>query len=607
MKKLLSLLACLALAFSLVNMPVHAENTVTEVNSLTEAVENNKITVSKGEETSNYESLPEAIAACEENDVITISGRVEMPGVEGTSKVTDMRNILIKGADSSAELVFVNYPGSKSTGTGTFTNLNLQNLSVVDETFYTGENGENAWEFTYLELGGTNTFENVNFTDGIFVDSGESEFNNCSFVGHNNDSSEYGNITMYGAWVHNGSASFENCEFTGTRGLKIHEDYGSEVKEVIVKNCTFIELSEKPGIVLGTLNADTTVSVLNCTFDGCAEGDQGSTEIESDTKLNSINFYNPSANGGILVPGEKESSICFEFVNISTSKSSTFKAELYAGETYLTYKEITLQPADTTLTCSFYTVGESSSWKQDEWTAYEAVMPTHAVFYIDGVEIASDEVDFTKEQWIAFAGVECDEELDVVDKVEATCTENGYTGDKVCGTCGETKEEGTVVEATGHLNTNTENVKPATCTEDGYTGDVFCNDCETVVTEGQVIKATGHVNTEKVNAKDATCTEKGYTGDVVCKDCEAVVTKGEDIAVVEHKYTEGKCSVCGEEDPSAKQPSGEGDAEQQPTTPTTPDKKPTVNTGDNTDIALYATLAVIALGAVVVLRKKEQA
>ena len=32
----------------------------------------------------------------------------------------------------------------------------------------------------------------------------------------------------------------------------------------------------------------------------------------------------------------------------------------------------------------------------------------------------------------------------------ATCTENGYTGDKVCTICGETVEIGTTILATGH-------------------------------------------------------------------------------------------------------------------------------------------------------------
>lgn len=32
----------------------------------------------------------------------------------------------------------------------------------------------------------------------------------------------------------------------------------------------------------------------------------------------------------------------------------------------------------------------------------------------------------------------------------ATCTEDGYTGDEVCRTCGETVKQGTVIPATGH-------------------------------------------------------------------------------------------------------------------------------------------------------------
>ena len=142
----------------------------------------------------------------------------------------------------------------------------------------------------------------------------------------------------------------------------------------------------------------------------------------------------------------------------------------------------------------------------------------------------------------------------------ATCTEDGYTGDEVCKTCGETVKKGEVIPATGH-DTELVGAKDATCTEDGYTGDEVCKTCGVTVKKGEVIPATGH-DTHLVGAKDATCTEDGYTGDEVCTVCQEIVKKGEVIPALGHKtqlvgakaatctedgYTGDEvCTVCGE-------------------------------------------------------------
>ena len=114
----------------------------------------------------------------------------------------------------------------------------------------------------------------------------------------------------------------------------------------------------------------------------------------------------------------------------------------------------------------------------------------------------------------------------------ATCTEDGYTGDEVCKTCGVTVKKGEVIPATGH-DTEIVGAKPATCTEDGYTGDEVCKTCGVTVKKGETIPATGH-DTEIVGAKDATCTQDGYTGDEVCKTCGVTVKKGEVISATGH-------------------------------------------------------------------------
>lgn len=162
--------------------------------------------------------------------------------------------------------------------------LTIQNVEIVDETV---SYAESSWEFTYLELGDGNAdtlvFENCVFNKGIQL-SGNATFKNCKF--NSNEDNEYA------VWVDNGSASFEDCYFAGPRGLKMHEDYGSEIVSVTVENCTFESITKKPGIAMGTLNAETTVTIKNSQFIDCQAGDQGLYMYETDTDVNTFTFVN---------------------------------------------------------------------------------------------------------------------------------------------------------------------------------------------------------------------------------------------------------------------------------------------------------------------------
>ena len=162
--------------------------------------------------------------------------------------------------------------------------LTIQNVEIVDETV---SYAESSWEFTYLELGDGNAdtlvFENCVFNKGIQL-SGNATFKNCKF--NSNEDNEYA------VWVDNGSASFEDCYFAGPRGLKMHEDYGSEIVSVTVENCTFESIAKKPGIAMGTLNAETTVTIKNSQFIDCQAGDQGLYMYETDTDVNTFTFVN---------------------------------------------------------------------------------------------------------------------------------------------------------------------------------------------------------------------------------------------------------------------------------------------------------------------------
>ena len=184
---------------------------------------------------------------------------------------------------------------------------------------------------------------------------------------------------------------------------------------------------------------------------------------------------------------------------------------------------------------------------------------------------------------------------------EATCTEEGEKK-FTCSICGDEKTE--KVSATGHQHTEIRNKKEATCKEEGYSGDTWCKDCGKKILSGQTIaktenhswdagkvttkatcteegektftcsicgdektekvSATGHQHTEIRNKKEATCKEEGYSGDTWCKDCGKKILSGQTIAKTEnHSWDAGKvttkatcteegektftCSICGDE------------------------------------------------------------
>jgi len=148
----------------------------------------------------------------------------------------------------------------------------------------------------------------------------------------------------------------------------------------------------------------------------------------------------------------------------------------------------------------------------------------------------------------------------VINKKDATCTEDGYTGDTVCAICGKEITKGEAIEAKGHIEAIDAAVEP-TCTEPGKTEGKHCSVCNEVLVAQEVIPATGH--TEKaVAGKPATCTETGLTDGISCSVCGTVIKAQEEIPAKGHTEvidpaveatcttpgkTEGKhCSVCNE-------------------------------------------------------------
>ena len=163
---------------------------------------------------------------------------------------------------------------------------------------------------------------------------------------------------------------------------------------------------------------------------------------------------------------------------------------------------------------------------------------TEATCTTDGVKTYTCSVcKTTKTETIKATG---HKETEIRNAVEATCQQEGYTGDKVCKTCGTVLEKGTTIVKKDHSWDAGKVTTEATCTTDGvktYT----CSVCKTIKTE--TIKATGHKETEIRNAVEATCQQEGYTGDKVCKTCGTVLEKGTTIAKKNHTWDAGKVTT----------------------------------------------------------------
>lgn len=129
----------------------------------------------------------------------------------------------------------------------------------------------------------------------------------------------------------------------------------------------------------------------------------------------------------------------------------------------------------------------------------------------------------------------------VINKKDATCTEDGYTGDTVCAICGKEIIKGEAIEAKGHIEAIDAAVEP-TCTEPGKTEGKHCSVCNEVLVAQEVIPATGHKE-ETIPGKETTCTDTGLTDGTRCSVCGTVIKAQEEIPAKGHSWNEGEITT----------------------------------------------------------------
>ena len=173
------------------------------------------------------------------------------------------------------------------TGSGGFVNaakMNISNGTIVDKTAYKYENGETAWEFTYLEFeGGEYTFDNVTFNNSVMFASSKATANNCIFKGISTLASHQSE--EYCLWISNGDVHLNGCKISnGYRGVKAHYQY-KPVRQIkiTIDGCEFFDLAGKAAVL--TDQQVVSCDIKNCIFRDVQPGGQGMYAYQSYTSL----------------------------------------------------------------------------------------------------------------------------------------------------------------------------------------------------------------------------------------------------------------------------------------------------------------------------------
>lgn len=130
-------------------------------------------------------------------------------------------------------------------------------------------------------------------------------------------------------------------------------------------------------------------------------------------------------------------------------------------------------------------------------------------------------------------------ELTYHEAAEATCAAAGNVEYYSCSNCGrnfadaeaarELDSVGISIDPDNHTGeTQLQDAVEATCTENGYTGDVCCADCGALLEAGSVIPAAGHT-LEYVESAEATHSAAGNTEYWRCTVCGALFSDAEGV------------------------------------------------------------------------------
>lgn len=211
----------------------------------------------------------------------------------------------------------------------------------------------------------------------------------------------------------------------------------------------------------------------------------------------------------------------FDTNEISIDTKGTYKIALKDNAGNITYTE------------SFEASQNPETCEHSEATLINVVEPTCCEYGYSG-DMACSICEYCYEEGYEIENTS-EHELELLDVREATCESYGYTGNYYCKNSGNVVEEGELIEMLEHNSAVLKNQKDPTCCEMGYSGDYYCsNGCDEIQIKGQDIAATVLHNLETRNAKEATCSSLGYTGDTYCANSNKLLMSGTSIEMTKH-------------------------------------------------------------------------
>lgn len=181
-----------------------------------------------------------------------------------------------------------------------------------------------------------------------------------------------------------------------------------------------------------------------------------------------------------------------------------------------------MTPAHSTKKVGDITLPDGWSWQEAD---KDTVLADGVAVTATAVYTGTDKGNYeTESVSITITRSECEHKnTEIINKKDATCSVEGYTGDTYCKDCGEKLDTGTTIEKKPHTAGTT-----ATCIS-----KAVCSVCGENFGE---VDATNHVHTTVKNRKEATCTQTGYAGDTCCTDCDKLLSTGKELAALGHDY-----------------------------------------------------------------------
>ena len=181
-----------------------------------------------------------------------------------------------------------------------------------------------------------------------------------------------------------------------------------------------------------------------------------------------------------------------------------------------------MTPAHSTKKVGDITLPDGWSWQEAD---KDTVLADGVAVTATAVYTGTDKGNYeTESVSITITRSECEHKnTEIINKKDATCSVEGYTGDTYCAECGEKLATGTTIEKKPHTAGTI-----ATCIS-----KAVCSVCGENFGE---VDATNHVHTTVKNRKEATCTQTGYTGDTYCTDCNKLLETSKELAALGHDY-----------------------------------------------------------------------